>query len=538
LIDGHPYQTRKYFSNAVPTPTMASSLGHFVAAYTNSNAIWEVYGPAAAWAEQALVHMVADAIGMDAEKAGGYATWGGQGCTYHGLRHALARTFPGVLKKGVPQNAYMFASELSHFSAIKAAEGSGMGTDKLIVVKLRGQAAMDRGESDESDESITDRLAMDVRDLKEKMVDVIVNRKGVPCFVIATTGTTDNFAIDDVQAISAVIDEVVREHKLEKRPFIHADAAMGGFYSFFRGLDTLPKLQAWCENNKLDKAVADALLPIVKKMQHFHLADSVCIDFHKFGFCPYTSSLFLLKDKTEFNLVDIQSDQSPYIGHRDYAENSYHTSYTMECSRPGSAIPMYMSCLSLGIEGYRLLLANFVAINRRFRKMLLAKNMAVVLNDDCPGHVTLFRAYPVPPVSPQSPAGKTPATIAAADLATMKNVTPSQLWALERSGKAAATFIHEVNKFNNTLTNVFAKDRMSVMIGDTKRHCNVPVYDSAAKSGTNRLPVLAIKFFTISPHTTPEQMDEFVAYVETKIAEAMKEHQKIDLNKLQIAKSA
>ncbi len=49
--------------------------------------------------------------------------------------------------------------------------------------------------------------------------------------------------------------------------------------------------------------------------------------------------------------MDIEQDDTPYLGNRSYG--SYHTGYTLECSRSGSAIPMYINLLAFGIEGYQ-----------------------------------------------------------------------------------------------------------------------------------------------------------------------------------------
>ncbi len=37
-----------------------------------------------------------------------------------------------------------------------------------------------------------------------------------------------------------------------------------------------------------------------QKISEINYADSIGIDFHKTGFCPYTSSIFMIKDKNRY----------------------------------------------------------------------------------------------------------------------------------------------------------------------------------------------------------------------------------------------
>ncbi|MFP3326311.1 aspartate aminotransferase family protein, partial [Planococcus sp. SIMBA_160] len=74
------------------------------------------------------------------------------------------------------------------------------------------------------------------------------------------------------------------------------------------------------------------------KFQHLSLADTMCFDFQKLGQTPYTSSLFLVKNAADLKRLDLEEQETPYVGHRGYGE--YHTGYTLECSRMGSSISM------------------------------------------------------------------------------------------------------------------------------------------------------------------------------------------------------
>jgi glutamate/tyrosine decarboxylase-like PLP-dependent enzyme len=129
LVGGHPYPLRNFLSNALPLPNMASVLGFVAMSLVNSNAIWDLFGPMAAEAEVAVCSMMSKLIGWDPHLSGGYTTWGGQGCVMAGVRLAIARHFPRAAEEGAPRNAYVFASELAHFSIIKSVQACGLGTN-------------------------------------------------------------------------------------------------------------------------------------------------------------------------------------------------------------------------------------------------------------------------------------------------------------------------------------------------------------------------------------------------------------------------
>lgn len=101
-------------------------------------------------------------------------------------------------------------------------------------------------------------------------------------------GSTDTFTIDDIRKIKESAEAIQKKYKL-KPIYIHADSAMGGFYSFFNNYSF--------EENSLsfEPNVKNALQYVQDKMQYMSLADSVCFDFHKLGQTPYASSILIVK---------------------------------------------------------------------------------------------------------------------------------------------------------------------------------------------------------------------------------------------------
>ncbi|MBJ8031619.1 pyridoxal-dependent decarboxylase [Bacillus cereus group sp. N21] len=466
FMNGHPYPNKYYLSNAVPLPSIPSLLGTMTMALLNGNGVWDVYGPGAAEAEVKVVSMLSKLIGYNPHNSGGYTTWGGQGCVFSSLRLAIAKQFPLAKEHGVPQNVYCFASENAHYSLLKSAEATGIGTNHLIKVKT---------------DPYTN--SMDIEDLEDKMINVIENG-GIPLYILATMGSTDTFTIDDIEKIKDSAESIQKKYKL-KPIYIHADSAMGGFYGFFNNYNF--------EENPLsfEPNVKDALQLVQGKMQYMSLADSVCFDFHKLGQTPYTSSILIVKNHTDLQLMDIEQNDTPYLGNRSYG--SYHTGYTLECSRAGSSIPMYINLLAFGIEGYQKLLANYVLVNLLFReKLRKALPQVAITNDFTYGPITTFRFY--------------------------MNGDGQVNWEKERTGLATQEEIEDTNRLNIELFNYLGKNRDQIFFGDTTRSCVVDVINSC-----DRKPISTLKFFSISPYTNVECLDEIVAFLHKHVSIATKQ---------------
>ncbi len=468
LMQGHPYHTRNFVTNVLPMASIPGILGQFTNALLNGNNLWDVYGPAAAECEVKVIAMMSKLVGYDYTKSFGYTTWGGQGAVFSGLRLAIAKQFPQAKEDGIPNNLYCFASENAHYSLLKSVEAVGIGSKHLIRVK----AGKDH--------------SMDINDLQNRMTEVIENG-GIPVYIVATTGATDQFAIDDVQAIKEVTNGLEKKYAL-KPIHIHADSALGGFYAFFNDYDfTANPLQ-------LEADVLQGLAHIRTRMQHLAIADSLCFDFQKLGQTPYLTSLFLIKEGNSLQLLDIEDFDTPYVGNRGYG--SYHTGYTLECSRMGSSIAIYAALQAFGKEGYQQILANYVRVNLAFRAQLAEHApMLQVVNETNIGPVTAFRLYP-----------------------------EGYNWHTEQAGGYRQDQIEYINAMNASLFEIIGEDRDEVFFGDTTRVCTVSTSD------TNRqMPVAAAKFFAISPYTETEHIRDMIHFLQQKLQ--VLEDAKVEYNK-------
>ncbi|KAB2332042.1 pyridoxal phosphate-dependent decarboxylase family protein [Bacillus mesophilum] len=459
LVEGHRFLNSNYVANATPLPNIASILGNLVMVLLNGNNLWDVDGSAAANAEVRITSMLSKMIGYDQNESAGYTTWGGQGAVFNSLRLSVARRFPESNKNGIPNNLYCFCSELSHFSLYKSAEATGIGVDHMIRVK------------------VNDDHSMNLEDLKEKM-EMVIEKGGIPVYVLATLGTTDTFGIDDLYGMKQLLTEIEAAYDLDSI-YVHADSAMGGMYTFFNDYNFS------ANPLNFEDDVLRVLSEYHTRFKHMNLADSMVFDFHKLGQTPYITSLFLIKDRRLLEYVDLDASETPYVGNRGYG--SYHTSYTLECSRMGSSIAIYASLLAFGIEGYQQLLANYLSVNIAFRNRLLAEfPNAAVTNEVSP--VTTFRFYPEAPN-----------------------------WRQELAGHCQAEEIREVNNYNEEFAELIGLDRDVIFFGNTKKQRYI-----SAKDSEQRLPVYVHKFYTTSPYSTVEEVDRYIEFLKSH----MEIHQK------------
>ncbi len=458
LLHAHPYHTKYFLTNILPMASIPGIVGMVAAFMVNGNNLWDVYGPAGAEAEVKVIGMMSKLAGYDALRSGGYTTWGGQGAIFNGLRIAISKQAPDARINGVPDRLFAFCSEAAHYSLFKSMEATGLGTSNLVKIRTLPDSSMD------------------VADLRRQMARVI-HDGGVPVYIVATTGTTDAMGIDNVKDIYEAAEEVSRAYRL-KRPHIHADSALGGFFAFYNDYDFAANPLSLLPDT------AEALQSIQSRMAHLGMADSLCFDFQKLGQTPYLTSLFLVQDAEDLRLLDLDPDETPYVGHRGYGQ--YHTGYTLECSRMASSISMYSALLAFGAEGYRRLLAQFVDVNLAFRRELSAHiPEAVIVNPDNPGIITLFRIYP--------------------------EGGPS--FREELSGICTSQEIRRTNEFNEKLFELLGQHRDRMFFGDTKKHLIVKTADDG------QAVLYASKFFAISPYTQTEHVNEIVRYLKEKIAQ-------------------
>ena len=363
FIVGHP----KSQINVVPAPSIASIIGQLLPAIYNPNLISEESSRRVALAEVEVIAMTSALLGYDPEHAGGKFTFGGTGTSLYGVKIGLEKACPGTMQVGIREPAYILCSERAHYAGLTVAGWLGLGTDHVIQVPTNPENEI--------------RTC-----LLETMAREVLQNGGKIAAIVATMGTTDAFGLDDLVTIHDIRNRLIDEFSLDYIPQIHADAVIGWAWSVFNDYD----FQA----NPLGfrHRTLRALAGTQRRIKHLGLADSIGIDFHKTGFAPYVSSLFLCRDAHDLRLISRSQATTPYL----FQSGTYHPGkYTLETTRSGGGPLSALANLRLfGKEGLRSLLGHLVTMAEELREQLEGDAATHVLNSGNFGPVTLFRVYP------------------------------------------------------------------------------------------------------------------------------------------------
>jgi glutamate/tyrosine decarboxylase-like PLP-dependent enzyme len=362
-IWGHP----RAQMNVVSCSSIASIIGVLLPAIYNPNLVSDDTAHGILEAEVRVTAMAADLIGYDPDVASGLFTFGGTGTNLYGVKIGLEKALPGTMEAGVRGDAVILASEQCHYSRLNVAGWLGLGERNVIEVASHSSNDVDL-------DLLTEAAERALRDGRRIAA------------IIATMGTTDAFGVDDLEAIVAMRDRLVTRFQLDYRPHVHADAVIGWAWSVFTGYSF--------EENPLGfrPRTVRALAGVRHRIKHLGQADSVGLDFHKTGFAPYVSSLFLVRDQADLHRLVRGRGDMPYL----FQSGEHHPGlFSLETSRGGGGVLSALGSLRLlGKTGLRALLGHLVEMAELLREHLEGHRMTTVLNGENFGTVTLFRVYP------------------------------------------------------------------------------------------------------------------------------------------------
>ena len=295
-------------------------------------------------------------------------------------------------------------------------------------------------------------------------------------------GTTDSFGVDNMQAIHALRARLVAEYKLDYTPHIHADAVIGWSYCVFNDYDfTANPLE-------IPQDTSRSLQRIRERMQHLSLADSIGIDFHKSGYTPYMSSLFLVKDAQKFSLIRRDKALMPYL----FQFGEYDPGiYTLECSRSGGPVLSALANLELlGKDGYRGILSHSLEMAHAIKRRAAGIPWIAVVNDKNDGAIAVLRLYP-------------------------DGVDAQASYAKEVRDGASKDQLASVNALNKK---IYTETRRMAESGESPVFVETSRYRKTAYGE----PIVGIKCFTLSIFTDPDAIDNVFTALETARQQVLK----------------
>jgi glutamate/tyrosine decarboxylase-like PLP-dependent enzyme len=437
--------------NVVAPPSIASIIGALLPSIYNPNLVSDDSSFGVAQAESEVAAMAAKLIGYDPNRSAGTFTFGGTGTVLYGTRIGLEKAFPGTMDLGVTGNAVLFASTQSHYCRLNVAGWLGIGEKNVILIP-----------TDLRNEMRIDMLADETRKALKAGKRIAA--------IIATMGTTDALGIDDLPAIVELRDELVEEFSLDYKPHIHADAVIGWAWATFNDYDFAANPLAF--RPRTIRALAGAC----RRISKLRLADSLGIDFHKTGFTPYISSLFLVREGSELLLLGRGREDMPYL----FQTGQRHPGmFTLETSRSGGGVLAALANLRLfGKTGMRCVLGHLVEMAELLREHLEGHESTTVLNGDNFGTVTLFRVYPD-----------------GVDTWTIKD--------FERSVPAAADRLREHNEYNRR---IFHHLRERAMRGEGVLLSMTDCY----RQSDYGEPIVGLKSYMLSPFIDEQHVQQLM----------------------------
>ncbi|GET44115.1 pyridoxal phosphate-dependent decarboxylase family protein [Microseira wollei] len=357
-------------ANVIPPANTAAIVAAMMTQVFSPNIIEGEYAWDVERTEMETSAILADLIGWDTNEAGGLFTFGGSGCYFYGIKYALTSCL-GMDSRcnGIRTDAKVLVSQQGHYCKMNSTDWTGLGMENFIEIDTDETNAMD-----------FEHLESVVREL---------HAAGTPiAAIVCTMGTTDAFAVDPIDKVRDLVDEL---YPLDKhsdgvgRPLIYADAVIGWSWLTFKGYDFQANPLGFAP-----KVLADILknYNAISKVVH---ADAIGCDFHKTGWSTYNCSVVMVRDLHRFQEL-LSRPGSAYL----QARTCYNPGlYTLEVSRSGSySMAAWATLKFMGYEGFRSILGGILELQHYLRHEVIKQEPTVVcVNEEDSGFVTLFRVY-------------------------------------------------------------------------------------------------------------------------------------------------
>jgi glutamate/tyrosine decarboxylase-like PLP-dependent enzyme len=356
--------------NVISMPCDPAIHGAMTGLLANPNLVYREYCGMAEELELSVVRQIANLVGYDPNLATGIFTQGGTFCNLYGYLFGIRKSMPDSLHLGLEhgQDYRMINSQGGHYSNTTNLSLLGVNiAKKTIRVHL------------------TDSSEIDMADLESQLTACFKLGCLVPTIML-TMGTTDTFAVDRVKPVHDLCAVLCKRHGVAVAPHIHVDAAVGWPLIFFLDYDF--------DRNPLEihPHTLEGLRRNVDRFRELRYADSFTVDFQKWGYVPYTSSLVMVKDRASMKALEHDPENFSYF-EKD-VQGKTHLQSTIECSRGGAGLfGAYAAMQYLGKDGYRILIAHGLQNADYLRARLARAPGACVVATENRGPSVGFRLY-------------------------------------------------------------------------------------------------------------------------------------------------
>lgn len=336
----------------------------------NPNLVYSEYAGVAEELERKVVRQIAMLAGYDPERATGIFTQGGTFCNLYGYLLGIRKSLPDAKHKGLGhyQDYRIINSQGGHYSNITNLSLLGVDIEnKTIRIQV--------GENND----------IDLDDLERTLTACFALKHVVPTIML-TMGTTDTFGVDRVKPVFDLRNRLCEQFEVPVKPHIHVDAAIGWSMIFFLGYDFAANPLS------INPATLAGIERNVARFAELKYADSFTVDFQKWGYVPYTSSLVMIRERDDLKAMENDPENFSYF-ERDI-QGQTHLQSTIECSRGASGLfGAYAALNYLGVEGYRIVLAHCLQNANYFRYRLSQLGNVKLVAQENQGPSVGFKLY-------------------------------------------------------------------------------------------------------------------------------------------------
>ena len=320
LIDkGFHVPSANYFGLMNPTPTYTAVLAEALVAALNPQLATQARSQLASKIENETVRWIGERVGWPGAM-GGTFTSGGNEANFSALALALAQHFPQAVEEGIAsigEQPVFYASAESHHSLDKSAGLLGLGRTALRRI------------------AVNERIQIDVGRLESAIqTDVRAGKK--PFCVVATAGTTNSGAIDELPALA----EICRRFDL----WLHVDGAYGAAAIF-----------------------SDAHRDLVRGIAE---ADSITLDPHKWLAMPFAAGVVLTRHPAL--LESAFGTHTPYMPKVAGATMIDNFKVSAQWSRRMNSLKVYLTLRVHGRKAYEALIDRQLGLAADFAAKMAA----------------------------------------------------------------------------------------------------------------------------------------------------------------------
>jgi len=357
------WQSPHAMINITPPPNIPSVLGASFSALFNPNFGTDESAGLLAATEMYVIRNLADLAGWEPLEAGGIFTFGGKGTVLYACKTGLRKAFPDSDETGISAGeCLVFTNSKAHPCHREASAWLGIGKRQVVTLPVtRGGTVC-------------------LREFERQLDKALAEHKKVAC-IFLNGGTTNEGYIDPIRQVVEIRNRLTEKYRLDYYPHIHVDAVIGWVWLLFKDYDY--------EINPLHMTDAEKnrIRDICRKSAEIIFADSFGADFHKTGFCPYVSSVYMVKKSAWL----VPKRGFAGLSHGEYAPFEYSLELSRSANGPVAA---YLAMELLGVEGLQKLIYQVFHAGECIREAIAADRGFILLNPDTYGFPTLFLAIP------------------------------------------------------------------------------------------------------------------------------------------------